>query len=90
MLPVVFALNVIDVVPWLYPAVQFAAFLGSPDQFGSALMKQTSPPRPPQLFPAVKVRNVWFGPAPRSVTLFLALKMMPVDRLYVPAFRNTT
>ena len=53
-------------------------------------MKQTSPPNPPQPWPAENTRNVLSGPAPRSVTLFLLLKMTPVERLYVPACRNTT
>ena len=40
--------------------------------------------------PPLKIRKVWSGPAPRSVTLPLLLKMIAPDRLKVPALSFTT
>src|ERR1043166_8578265 len=83
-------LRVIDVVPVLYPAVQFGGKRGSRLEFVSPFLKQMLPPSPPHGSPDEKVRSVWFGPAPRNVTLLLLLKRIPIVRSYMPAFRKTT
>src|SRR5258708_21424635 len=83
-------LRVICVVPLAYPAVQLAVLDGPPVQLASPFSKQTSAFIPWQLAIALKNKKVLSGPAPRNVTLLLLAITIPDDRLYVPAFRNTT
>src|SRR5687768_15816203 len=84
--------SVICVAPLSYCAVQFRTFATGtlPDQTRDHPMTHTFACRPPQGSLPVNFRTVCSGPAPRSVTLLMPLKVMPAVRLYVPAARETT
>src|SRR5438128_5626331 len=53
-------------------------------------VRQTSAKKPPHPSGPVNLTIVCVGPAPRSVTLLLLPKLMPLATVYVPALRNTT
>src|SRR6266702_1532700 len=89
--------TVICVVPWPYSAVQlrtwptsWGACPGQPWARMSSPRTQTSAAKPPHGSVSTNLRMVLSGPAPRSVTRLLLPKLMPDERRYVPASRNTT
>src|SRR5438094_509236 len=89
--------TVICVVPWPYSAVQlrtwptsWGACPGQPWARMSSPRTQTSAAKPPHGSVSTNLSMVLSGPAPRSVTRLLLPKLMPDERRYVPASRNTT
>src|SRR5437016_7009815 len=82
-------------VPLADPAVQLETHAGVPPApsvaavWGVELPMHTEPPKK-QLTLPVMTSFVWFAPAPRSVTLLMPDRLIPLVRLNVPAWRLTT
>src|SRR5216117_1362187 len=78
-----------EVAPLAYPAIQVAVFCGGGGLIEVILTTQISvwytQPTVPE-----NTKKVEFDPEPRRVTLDLPLKVIPLDRLKVPAGKSTT